>query len=530
MNVNAAAAAAAVGNAPPGPPPPIPPVVINPIHGVLQVCGVNALASRDVFIFTEGLDSMEAFALLSGDGDVTEMAKRMSSRSVNAGRVILGTMHIKRIQALVFWVKDLAKRGITPDPDEWDVDEMTKAMERKEADANFDKVEVDLIDPGKCQTDFGWDAWQIAFMNKLSATMGAAKVPVSYIVRPNIDLSYVFQDEDEERMYQMPLTGENFKRDTKLVYSMLKAACVKTDAWTWIQDHDKSANGRQAWLSLVQHYDGTGELNKRVERAKEEMNRLHYKDEKSYPFERYITKLKENFFILAKDTDEALTGKQKVEKMMNGLRSTDTNIVSARTVIFHQYRDNFDGATTFLSGLIANIHSAAQLDYGNRFSGKKRYVSATDSRDRDGRGGGRGRFRRGDGRFNDRGGRGSGRDGRGRGGRDNGRGGGTPVRLNGVDVTDPNRNFTPQEWERLGSARSFVINQRNYVNGRSAGRDGGRGGRHVGQRDANTRNASATQSAQDNATDTATQVSDITDRGSQNGRGFGRGAYGNNNA
>jgi hypothetical protein len=163
---------------------------------------------------------------------------------------------------------------------------------------------------------------------------------------------------------------------------MLKAACVKTDAWTWIQDHDKSANGRQAWLSLVQHYDGTGELNKRVERAKEEMNHLHYKDEKSYPFERYITKLKENFFILAKDPDEALlTGKQKVEKMMNGLRSTDTNIVSARTVIFHQYQDDFDGATTFLSGLIANIHSAAQLDYGNRFLGKKRYVSATDSRD-----------------------------------------------------------------------------------------------------------------------------------------------------
>ena len=49
------------------------------------------------------------------------------------------------------------------------------------------------------------------------------------------------------------------------------------------------------------------------------------------------------------------------------------------------------------------------------------------------------------------------------------------------------------------------------------------------ERDANTRNASATQSATNDAADTATQVSDLTDRGSQNGRGFGRGAYGNNN-
>jgi hypothetical protein len=527
-----AAQGAAVGGNPLGgaapavlPPLPIPP---NPIHGVLQVCGINAAASRDVFIVIEGLDTMESFALLSGDTDVTEMAKRMASRSVNGGRVILGTMHIKKIQALVFWVKDLANRGITPDPDEWDVDEMAKAMEMKEASVNFDKIDVDLIDPGKCQTDFGWDAWQIAFLNKLSATMGAAKAPLSYVVRPDIDTSYVFEDDDEERMYQMPLAGENFKRDTKLVYSMLKAACVKTDAWTWIQDHDKSSNGRQAWLTLVKHYDGTGELNKRLERAKEEMNRLHYKDEKSYPFERYITKLKENFFILAKDADEALTGKQKVEKMMNGLRSTDTSIISARTVIYHTYRNDFDGAATFLSGLIANIHSAAQLDYGNKFSGKKRYVSATDTRDRDGRGGGRGRFRRGDGRFNDRSGRGGGRDGRGRGGRDSGRGGNT-VRLNGIDVTDPNRSFTPQEWERLGTARSFVINQRNYVNGRSAGRDGGRGGRNNGQRDANDRNASAAQSAPGTANDNATQVSELTERGSQNGRGFGRGAYGNNN-
>ena len=34
-----------------------------------------------------------------------------------------------------------------------------------------------------------------------------------------------------------------------------------------------------------------GELNKRVERAKEEISRLHYKDEKVFPFEKFVTKL-----------------------------------------------------------------------------------------------------------------------------------------------------------------------------------------------------------------------------------------------
>ncbi len=166
---------------------------------------------------------------------------------------------------------------------------MFDTIQRKEAEYNFEKVDVDLIDPGRCQTDAGWDAWQIAFMNKRSATMGAAKVPVVYVVRTDVDDSYVFDDDEERRMYQMPLTGENFKRDNKLVYNMLKAACVKSDAWTWIQDYDKNANGRKAWQALIAHYDGTGELNKRVKRAKEEIARLHYKDEKVFPFERYVT-------------------------------------------------------------------------------------------------------------------------------------------------------------------------------------------------------------------------------------------------
>jgi hypothetical protein len=44
---------------------------------------------------------------------------------------------------------------------------------------------------------------------------------------------------------------------------MLHVRITTKNAWTWIQDHDKSANGMKAWLALVQHYDGTCELNKR---------------------------------------------------------------------------------------------------------------------------------------------------------------------------------------------------------------------------------------------------------------------------
>ena len=101
---------------------------------------------------------------------------------------------------------------------------MATAMERKESEYNYGKIDVDIIDPGRCQTDFGWDNWQIAFVNKLNATLGAAKVPIDCITRPEWDENdNLFLNEDEMRKYQMPLTGENFKRDNKLVYQMLKS-------------------------------------------------------------------------------------------------------------------------------------------------------------------------------------------------------------------------------------------------------------------------------------------------------------------
>jgi hypothetical protein len=68
----------------------------------------------------EGLDSIAAFTSMNGDPDVTEMAKRMASRSnADAGRVILGTMQIKRLQALVYWVKDYNRRGMEVGSELW---------------------------------------------------------------------------------------------------------------------------------------------------------------------------------------------------------------------------------------------------------------------------------------------------------------------------------------------------------------------------------------------------------------------------
>ena len=146
--------------------------------------------------------------------------------------------------------------------------------------------------------------------------------------------------------------------------------------------------------------------------------------------------------------------------------------------------------------------------------------------------GGRGRARQGDGRFGQRGGR----DGHGRDGRGCGRWNAHRTFANNVNITDPHRNFSSEEWERLGSMRSYVLQLR----------EGGRGGRGRGDGSSNSHSttnrstSSVTTGNNNSSSDNNTSnhnnvltdqsiVSDITDRGSQNGRSFGRGAYNNNN-
>ncbi len=123
---------------------------------MLTISGIANAATCTTFINIEGLDSMEAFASMNADPNNMERAKPMASRP-NTRRVILGTMQIKRLQALVYWVKDHDKRGLQAVPEMWTQEVMFAAMARKESEHNLDKVDIDIIDPGNCQTDAGWD-------------------------------------------------------------------------------------------------------------------------------------------------------------------------------------------------------------------------------------------------------------------------------------------------------------------------------------------------------------------------------------
>ena len=104
--------------------------------------------------------------------------------------------------------------------------------------------------------------------------------------------------------------------------------------------------------------------------------------------------------------------------------------------------------------------------------------------------------------------------------------------INGINVADPNRSFTDNEWTRLGTngGRDYVNQQRLNINGRGRGADG-RGGVRGG----NDQNISVADVNQNTTHSTGTdkihgQNQDTGldgDRGGRNGGRFGHGAYQN---
>ena len=79
------------------------------VHAVLQMCGVADADTRNLLIQNEGFETLEDIAILESDADLTEMAKRSASRTMADGRVLLGTVQIKRMQGLVWWLHDRMK-------------------------------------------------------------------------------------------------------------------------------------------------------------------------------------------------------------------------------------------------------------------------------------------------------------------------------------------------------------------------------------------------------------------------------------
>ena len=105
------------------------------------------------------------------------------------------------------------------------------------------------------------------------------------------------ENRDVRIIYQASLVRNMFTRDLSKVIDIINKLAFGTDAETWIKC---IKCGKIEMKELRSHYDGTSEGARRNQVARVDLKKIFYKNEATFTFENYITKIKGIFNVLEK--------------------------------------------------------------------------------------------------------------------------------------------------------------------------------------------------------------------------------------
>jgi hypothetical protein len=487
-------------------------------HGmryVLHMCGIRDIQAQTRLIEYEGIEEVDQLAIYD-DKEIESMADRNSKRTPANTRIQFGMARTKTMKAIAHWVRKKSREGLTCDLRELTPAFIAELILELNAESGKDKTDSKLYYPDAFVPN-DYKNWIKKVTNYLDSRTGKAGVPLSYVIRAaDVDPDNA-PDEYTRALWAASFQTRQFHDDNREVYHLFKDLLTKTEGQTWFEKV-KDGNGRAAHLLLREHYVGEAHDQRRAASALAKLENLFWKNESSFPFEKYLTRLNEAFMEM-EDAEQPLYPAQKVQWLIRGIKNDDIQVQTTIGIIRDRYLTNFDEACLTLSRTISSRF--ASIEPGKN----KRNVGAVNTNA--GRSSNRGR-------------------GRGRhGGRGGNTGGGNRMRvvMNGVDVTDVTRNFTSDDWDKLRACggHTYVYQRRDFLNGnsgRGTGRDarggrGGRGGRgnHTGRHNdrpstAEERNVSATNVTDIVAYDASTssittQSTSSNDRGGRTGGRFG---------
>lgn len=380
----------------------------------LTTCGCSN-DQRNALI-GEGFTVMSDLLVIQAK-DVAMMCTNLSRTPATRGGCKIGMVIIKKIEALISWCHDRAREGDTLDANEFTVANLEEYVAKAQLDDAGDSMNPE---PPKDFKVLKWVSWAKKFETYLWQIKGKNQVPLVYVIRKNRDLNLPFNSEDERKVYAVNQVGTAFKIDNTRVWNELQTIMADTPAWTWISKFEGRKDGRAAMTALRDHYDGPGEVEKRISYAKRELETAHYRSEKVFTFEKYVTKLSEAFQIL-EENGIPKAEREKVDHLLEKMSVDNNEIVAAIANIrmTPQKRSNFLLAANELSEYISVVMPLASSD-----SGKKpaRQISEVRHIKKKTKGNEKGK-----------------------------------TKENGVDISDLSRSFPHHEWRKLSTETRLKI-------------------------------------------------------------------------
>jgi hypothetical protein len=379
-----------------------------------RVCLRNILRFTDRQINGLVLDGYEKATDLAywGYDEITNWVNHKEKIHINRGGASYGDMKRKGLIGLAWWVTEKVRMGVPVDLASFDDEARHTSIIEARVEHEEGKGESQAVKPEKFKYE-SWIEWEKSLYTYLLALKNSIGVPLAYMIRKP-SMYHEMDERLKKIIMNAKLEGAVFRSDSQRVLTLLKSLTTATDAENWMKG---CSCGRVAMQALQAHYDGDAEAEKRKEAARADLKVLFYRNEASFPFEKYLNRLKKCFDVLEKYSVPYYE-EDKVKLLLDRIQCNHAEVKTQVSICRASFASDFVQASTYMAREISRIFpmsNVASINFGrgnSRLKGGRNVSSAGRGR---GRGGGKRK-----GTFN-----------------------------NGIDVSDQTRYYSKEEWAKL---------------------------------------------------------------------------------
>ncbi len=214
--------------------------------------------------------------------------------------------------------------------------------------------------------------WFESIQNYLSEKKGAIKMPLLYVIRaedpvvtnPNDIWGQAAPDFNEDLRTRARHDGCFWKADNTAVWPFLHSKCHGTTAWTTISIHEKEADGRKAYLSLIRQYMGPDIQRVLACRAEQFLEHAHFDNKsRNFTYDKFVGRMRQAFIDLG--PEDKMSEKRKVTKLMQAWQVDNLKHLDAMVTGDPVRSTNFEEAAAFLGDQMTALQTKNQSNRRN---------------------------------------------------------------------------------------------------------------------------------------------------------------------
>ena len=212
--------------------------------------------------------------------------------------------------------------------------------------------------------------WTEAFHDYANRVIGARMIPLSYVIRPEVDVPVVAPPQaankphsEEHGSVEAELVArashghELYREDNATVYYSLEEATRGTSYAALIKPFQRTKDGRGAWNALTNQYAGKDKWESEIKKQDDLLHTRIWKGQNNFPLEGFLAQHRNAFVSMqqcAEHVEYQLPNKHtRVGYLLEGIQCSDAGLQAAMASVRtddgpNGMRNNFEAAVAHL--------------------------------------------------------------------------------------------------------------------------------------------------------------------------------------